>query len=779
MVTHSLGFSRMGPNRELKAALEDRFAGRLDQAGLDRVAARLRLRHWALQRDAGIDLVPVGDFSLYDHMLDLAVLFGVVPGRYGHPGGPADADTYFRMARGGQDARGDVTAMEMTKWFDTNYHYIVPEFEPEQRFAPVGTKLLDEAREARQAGFAAKAVLPGPFTFLALGKEAVPGFDRFDLLPGLLAAYRELLGRLAPLCSWIQLDEPVLAQDMPEAVAPRFREAYTGLIAAAAPSRLMLATYFGGVAHNLPLIEGLPLGAVHVDLARDPSQLALVARALAPETRLSLGLVDGRNIWRVDAAAALSRIELAASHLGADRLMLAPSCSLLHCPVDLDAETDLDPAIRNWMAFAVQKCREVRLLADANAPGGSGRPDVAAALAENRAAWEDRRRGTRARNDAVRRRVAEITVDMFHRPAPYAERTRAQSERLRLPPIPTTTIGSFPQTPDIRRTRHRFKAGELDAAGYEAFLRASVAEVIARQEALGLDVLVHGEAERNDMVEFFGERLAGFCFTRNGWVQSYGARCVKPPVIWGDVSRPAPMTVEMARYAASLTDRPVKGMLTGPATILCWSFVRDDQPRETTRRQIALAMRDEVADLEAAGIRVIQIDEPALREGLPLRRRDWDRALALAVDDFRLTASVARPETQIHTHMCYAEFNAIVPAIAAMDADVISIEASRSRMELLAAFADFRYPNGIGPGLYDIHSPRVPSADEMEALLLRAARVIPAGRLWANPDCGLKTRNWPETTAALANLVEAARRARARLGVGDGAGQETAGKRAR
>ncbi|EFL51209.1 5-methyltetrahydropteroyltriglutamate/homocysteine S-methyltransferase [Solidesulfovibrio fructosivorans JJ]] len=763
MVTHLLGFPRMGRGRELKAALEAYWAGGIDAAALGERTAALRLSHWTLAREAGIDLVPVGDFSLYDHMLDMACLLGAVPERFGHAGGEASLDTFFAMARGVQDGTRDVAAMEMTKWFDTNYHYIVPEFTPGQRLAVVGSKIFDEARQAAQAGFAAKAVLPGPFTFLMLGKSVSPGFDRFSLLPDLLEAYRDILGRLGALCPWIELDEPILAQDPPEALAGPFKEAYGDLARAAGPAKVMLATYFGGIAHNLSWVEGLPLGALHIDCVRDPTQIALVAKALSPETALSLGLVDGRNIWRVDAAAALARIELAADHVGAKRLMLAPSCSLLHCPVDLEAESALDPTIRSWMAFAVQKCREVRLLADAAAPGGPERSEVAAALAANRAAWESRRESGVATDAAVRHRVEAITVDMFHRPAPYKERAGLQAAALSLPPVPTTTIGSFPQTPEIRQARRRAKTGEMDAAAYETFLKETIADVVARQEALGLDVLVHGEPERNDMVEYFGERLAGFCFTKNGWVQSYGARCVKPPVIYGDVSRPGPMTVDWSTYAASLTKKPMKGMLTGPATILCWSFVRDDQPRETTRRQIALAMRDEVADLERAGLRVIQIDEPALREGLPLRRKDWEMALALAVDDFRLTAAVAKPETQIHTHMCYAEFNDIVPSIAAMDADVISIEASRSRMELLTAFADFQYPNEIGPGLYDIHSPRVPSVEEMEALLKRAAEVIPPERLWANPDCGLKTRAWPEVSAALANMVEAARRVRAVL----------------
>ncbi|MYL84622.1 5-methyltetrahydropteroyltriglutamate--homocysteine S-methyltransferase [Desulfovibrio aerotolerans] len=763
MLTHSLGFPRMGLARELKTALEGFFAGTVTPHALQGLAAQLRLRHWTAQRDAGIDLVPVGDFSFYDHMLDTAALFGVVPGRYNHAGGPVELDLYCRMARGGQDARGDVTALEMTKWFDTNYHYLVPEFTPEQTFALTGDAILQQAAEARAAGFAAKAVLPGPATFLMLGSCAGQPFDRLALLPKLLPAYCDLLARLAATCPWIELDEPVLGQDLPTGLLLPFRRAYAALAEAAGPARLMLAAPFGSIAHNLAFTQGLPVAALHVDLVRDPTQLALAAKGLAPQTALSLGLVDGRNIWRVDAAAALARIELAASHLGPDRLMIAPSCSLLHCPVDLDAETGLDPEIRSWMAFAVQKCREVRLLADAAAPGGADRPEVAAALAENRAAWESRRKSPRLANPAVRGRVADISVDMFHRPAPYAVRAGQQRAALHLPLLPTTTIGSFPQTPEIRQTRRRFRQGQLDASAYEAFLKTSVADAIARQEALGLDVLVHGEPERNDMVEFFGEMLDGFCFTRNGWVQSYGTRCVKPPVIYGDVSRPGPMTVAMAVYAQSLTPKPVKGMLTGPSTILAWSFVRDDQPREVTRRQIALALRDEVADLEAAGIRAIQIDEPGLREGLPLRRRDWETALALAVDDFRLTAAVARAKTQIHTHMCYADFGDIVPAIAAMDADVISIEASRSRMEPLAAFARDGYPNEIGPGLYDIHSPRLPSVAEMADLLRRAAAVIDPSRLWANPDCGLKTRTWDEVTAALANLVQAARRVRAEL----------------
>lgn len=766
MLTHLLGFPRMGLHRELKTALEAFWSGHIDAAELEARAAALRLRHWRTMHEAGIDLLPVGDFSLYDHMLDASVMFGVVPARYGHADTPVDLDTYFRMARGGQNGHGGVTALEMTKWFDTNYHYLVPEFAPDQIFRLDATRLLAQLREALAAGFTPKAVLPGPLTYLFQGKTDAPNGNKLALLPGLLAVYKELLTGIADLCPWIELDEPILVQELPPAWTAAFQATYRELTEAAAPARLMLATYFGSITHNLDCVTDLPVAALHVDLVRAPEQLALVAKALSPRTSLSLGLVDGRNIWRVDAAAALARIALAERHLPTDRLMLAPSCSLLHCPVDLEAETDLDARITEWMAFSVQKCRELRLLADASRPDGADRPDVAAALAANRKAWESRQHSPAAHVAAVRDRVDTLTPAMFTRSLPYPERAKRQRETLCLPLLPTTTIGSFPQTPEIRQTRRRAKAGELTQEAYTCFLRRTIADNIAKQEAIGLDVLVHGEPERNDMVEYFGEQLAGFCFTKNGWVQSYGSRCVKPPVIYGDVSRPNPMTVDWATFAASLTEKPVKGMLTGPATILSWSFVRDDQPRETTRRQIALAIRDEVAELEAAGIRIIQIDEPALREGLPLRHSDWAVALPLAVEDFKLATAVAKPQTQIHTHMCYAEFGDIVDAIAAMDADVISIEASRSRMELLASFAAFHYPNEMGPGLYDIHSPRVPSVAEMEELLLRAAAVIAPERLWVNPDCGLKTRTWPEVTAALTNMVEAARRVREKMGKG-------------
>jgi 5-methyltetrahydropteroyltriglutamate--homocysteine methyltransferase len=774
MLTHTLGFPRMGAARELKKALETFWAGAtpLDQnrgqglsqegAALFETARALRLRHWTQQVQAGVDLVPVGDFSLYDHMLDMACRLGAAPARFGPaPTAPEAALAhYFRMARGG----GDLPAMEMTKWFDTNYHYLVPELSRGQTFAPDARALLDQLDEALAAGFRVKAVLPGPCTFLHLSKSVDAGFDRFDLLPALTEAYAKIIGQVAQRAAWIQLDEPVLALDLPQHLPRRFRAALARLIQAAKPAKVMLATYFGGVGQNADVYSGLELGALHLDLARAPEQLPGVYDHLAPNTALSLGVVDGRNIWRVDADRALALLDQAVAKLGAERVLVAPSCPLLHCPVDLEGETRLNPEVRQWMAFALQKCGEVRKLADC--AGGLDRSrgiSCADWLADNRNIRKARAKNPLLNNPDVARRMAAVGPEMLARPLPYAERARLQRKALTLPPLPTTTIGSFPQTAEVRAARAKLKKGALSNADYRRFIEDTIRDTVGLQERLGLDVLVHGEPERNDMVEYFGEQLGGFCFTQNGWVQSYGSRCVKPPVIYGDVSRPAPMTVAWSRYAQSLTKKPMKGMLTGPVTILCWSFVRDDQPRADTCRQIALALRDEVADLEAAGIGVIQIDEPALREGLPLRRADWDGYLAWAVDAFRLAVGAAAAQTQIHTHMCYCEFNEIVEWIAKLDADVISIEASRSRMELLEAFRRFRYPNEIGPGVYDIHSPRVPGTAEMLDLLKRAAEVIPADRLWVNPDCGLKTRAWPETLASLTNMVEAARLARLEL----------------
>ncbi len=750
MLTHNLGFPRIGIDRELKKVTEAFWKGDKDEAELAETGRELRLRHWELQRKRGVDLVPVGDFSFYDHMLDMAALLGAVPERYGWTGRYVDVSTYFRMARG-DSGTGGTTAMEMTKWFDTNYHYIVPEFHRGQKFFISSTKIFDEVREALDAGYKIKPVLPGPFTFIGLGKSVSSGFDKWDHLDAVVAAYGDILALLGQQCEWIQVDEPILAQDLEPEVLDRFKPVYERLAQAAAPSKLLLATYFGGVDHHMDIIRELPVAGVHLDLVRAPGQLDVFLESLPEVMALSLGVVDGRNVWKVEMDRVLKLIRKAADVLGNDRIMVAPSCSLLHSPLDLERESELDGRIKNWMAFAVQKCTELHVLSMAAQDLNAVEP-----MRQNRRAWQERRHSPLIHDPAVEKRLAVVTPDMTRRTSPYETRAEVQREKLGLPLLPTTTIGSFPQTAEIRKARLAGKRGEIDAKVYVEAMHGFIADAVKRQEELGLDVLVHGEAERNDMVEYFGQQLDGYCFTSNGWVQSYGSRCVKPPIIFGDVSRPAPMTVEWIGHARSITDKPVKGMLTGPVTILQWSFVRDDQPRVQTCRQIALAVRDEVLDLEAGGVSIIQIDEPALREGLPPRRRDWKEYLEWGVECFRLSASSVRDETQIHTHMCYAEFNDIIEWIAAMDADVISIEASRSNMELLEAFGRFEYPNEVGPGVYDIHSPRVPDVDEMAELIRRACRVVPAERLWVNPDCGLKTRAWTETMAALANMVEAA-----------------------
>ncbi len=752
--THTLGFPRIGERRELKRALEAFWAGKLSVEELQTTARALRRRHWELQRDAGITLIPSNDFSFYDQILDHSLLVGNLPARFGGGGETDSLLRYFAAARGHSGCRGQSgAACEMTKWFDTNYHYLVPEFSADTTFALSGTKPFDEFREALALGIRTKPVLPGPLTYLRLGKSVTPGLDPLGLLERLLPVYEEILTRLAGLgAQWVQLDEPILALDLSPDWQAAFASAYRRLRAAAPGVKILLATYFGDLRDNLPLVASLPVDAFHLDLTRAAGELDAVLAALPATMSLSLGVVDGRNIWRNDFEASLSLIARAKRIMSPERLFIAPSCSLLHAPYALRHETTLDPEVKNWFAFAEEKLGEITALSHLAAGTGD-----AIAAYRNRVAVLSRRASERIHKPEIKARAAAIQPVDAQRKTPFAERQPLQHEALKLPLFPTTTIGSFPQTREIRDARARWKRVELSGPDYEAFLREKTAKCVRLQEDLGLDVLVHGEFERNDMVEYFGEQLEGFAFTANGWVQSYGSRCVKPPVICGDVSRPRPMTVAWSAYAQSLTARPLKGMLTGPITILQWSFVRDDQPRRDTARQIALAIHDETLDLENAGIRVIQIDEPALREGLPLRRADWPGYLAWAGEAFRLSASGVQAATQIHTHMCYCEFNDIIADIAALDADVISIEASRSRMDLLEAFVQFRYPNEVGPGLWDIHSPRVPEASEMLALLRKAAAVLPAENLWVNPDCGLKTRGWPETTAALKNLVEAAR----------------------
>jgi 5-methyltetrahydropteroyltriglutamate--homocysteine methyltransferase len=757
IVTYS-GFPRIGLKRELKRSLEALWRGESSAQSLLDTASTLRRRHWQLAVDAGADVVPCNDFSLYDHVLDTAVLFDAIPSRYRPVFAESHLDGYFAMARGHKRGGHDLHALEMTKWFDTNYHYLVPELEAGQTFVVNADKLHGELREAQALGHTARPVVLGPVSFLLLSK-AVDGSDRLDLLDALVHAYVELLGQLADAgAQWVQLDEPCLVLDLDGDDNAAYRKAYAALAAARSP-RLMIASYFGALGDNLALATSLPVDGLHVDLVRAPEQLDAVLDALPAHSVLSAGVIDGRNIWRSRPDKVMAALERAHARLGDARLWIAPSCSLMHVPIDLEAEKTLDPPRRASMAFARQKLEELRVYADALA----GSAEATAALAAQQQLLDAQLVAPGVFDAGVRARLRTLGPQAPLRRSAYATRRITQSETLALPALPTTTIGSFPQTDVLRKARAANRAGQLDDTSYEQLLEAEIERVVRFQEHIGLDVLVHGEPERNDMVEYFGEQLDGYLFTKLGWVQSYGSRCVKPPVIFGDIARRAPMTVRWSRYAQSLTDKPMKGMLTGPVTMLQWSFVRDDLPRESVCRQIALALRDEVHDLESAGISVIQIDEPALREGLPLRKADWPSYLAWAVECFRITAGGVRDATQIHTHMCYSEFNDIIEAVAAMDADVISIETSRSRMELLDAFARFRYPNGIGPGVYDIHSPRVPDTSEMLDLLHKALDVLQPEQLWINPDCGLKTRGWPEVEQALQHMVASARQLRTEL----------------
>lgn len=764
MLKHNLGYPRMGSHRQLKKACEQYWQGIIGRSELFMTAKRLQEEHWKIQQDAGMDLIPCNDFSFYDQVLDMSLLLGAVPDRYApvvtDVSGNAEIDLYFAMARGYQQQGLDITAMEMTKWFDTNYHYIVPEFTENQQFRLFSNKVFNAFDAARHfTGTTPKPALIGPVSYLLLGKEKSGGFHRIELLNKLLPVYIEILQKLQTQGAvWVQLDEPFLATDLTEAETNAYRHAYQEITRKCKGLKFIVATYFEGLKENTALAASLPVCCLHIDLTRAPQQLDAVLEALPPKTSLSLGVVDGRNIWKNDYETSLAFIRKAVAVLGEDRVMIAPGCSLLHTPADLELETTLDPEMRSWMAFARQKLQEVQEL-DAIFQGNT------ALLTANQSAINARRTSTRIHKPEVKQRTAAITDADACRQSAFPQRQQLQAARFNLPLFPTTTIGSFPQTDDIRQLRAQLRKGAITQEVYDEKIAESTLSAIRWQEEIGLDVLVHGEFERNDMVEYFGELLDGFTFTRNGWVQSYGSRCVKPPVIYGDVSRADDMTVKWTKYAQSQTKLPMKAMLTGPVTILQWSFVRDDQPRSATTYQIALAIRDEVVALEQAGIGIIQIDEPAVREGLPLRKADREQYLEWAIKAFRIAASDVKDDTQIHTHMCYSEFNDIIRHIAAMDADVITIETSRSQMELLEAFADFRYPNEIGPGVYDIHSPRVPTKEEMFSLLQKAAERLPVRNLWVNPDCGLKTRKWPETKAALLNMVAAAKEAR--IGIKD------------
>ncbi len=767
----NLGFPRIGAQRELKKAVEAYWKGKSSRDELLSKGQELRARHWGLQQKSGLDHIPSNDFSFYDQILDLTCTLGLIPERYKHEGGAVFLDTYFAMARGAQTDALDVTAMEMSKWYDTNYHYIVPEFEEGMSPKLSSTKIFDEFQEALDAGIKTRPVIVGPATYAFLGKARYDGFDHAAFVKTLLPVYNEILDKLSDMgAEWVQIDEPVFSLDLCEIGQGVIKTAYDGL---KKPSglKILVATYFESLRDNAELAFGLPVDGIHIDLCRGSGQANTAANDQARDLDqalssigdkvLSLGVVDGRNIWRNNLSASLGLIDKAVEALGQDQVFVAGSCSLLHTPVDLNSEATLDAELKSWMAFATQKLDEIAVLAKG---ANEGRSAIVPELATSDNARDARKSSARVNNPEVKARVAAITPDMKARKSEFSTRQGVQHAALNLPAFPTTTIGSFPQTPDIRKARSAFKKGELDAGAYKEAMQKEIQTVVDFQHECDLDVLVHGEPERNDMVEYFGEQLDGYTFSKFGWVQSYGSRCVKPPIIFGDISRPKAMTVEWSKYAQSLTDKIMKGMLTGPITILQWSFVRDDQPRSETATQIGLAIRDEVADLEAAGIKMIQIDEAAFREGLPLRKADWKAYLDNAVENFRLSSCCVADETQIHTHMCYSEFNDVIDSIGAMDADVISIECSRSDMELLEAFVDYKYPNEIGPGVYDIHSPRVPATEEMTRLLDKANDVLSVKQIWVNPDCGLKTRGWPEVKDALKHMVAAAKEMRAKTG---------------
>lgn len=762
MKSNILGYPRIGEKRELKKANEAFWAGKISESDLLKEAQNIRLHNWKLQQNAGVDLIPSNDFSLYDQVLDASVSFNAIPSRYEPVKTKTELELYFALARGYQKDGIDITAMEMTKWFDTNYHYIVPEFTKNQNFSLRKNSALAYFNEAKANGIHTKPVLIGAITYLLLGKEKEEGFHRLDLLENLLPVYKQILKELSDTgADWIQIDEPFLSLDLTERAKEAYQKVYTELANEFPKLKFIITTYFNELKDNTELAISLPVAALHIDLVRGEHQLDSILEKFPAGKILSLGVVDGRNIWKNNFEKSLSLIKKAQEKLGKERVWVATSCSLLHSPCNLELENNeevLTPEIKQWLAFAKQKLQEVTTLKAIATNVIS--EEIQAIFAENKKAAESRKTSPLIHDNAVKERIEKISDKDDQRLSPFSKRKELQHKALNLPLFPTTTIGSFPQTDEVRSWRAKFKKGQLTQAEYDKLLEKEIEESIRFQEDTQIDVLVHGEFERNDMVEYFGELLKGYTFTKFGWVQSYGSRCVKPPIIFGDISRPEPMTVRWSQYAQSLTKLPVKGMLTGPVTILQWSFVRDDQPRSQTCLQIALAIRDEVVDLEKAGIKVIQIDEPAIREGLPLRKADWKNYFDWAIKAFRISASGVKDETQIHTHMCYSEFNDMIEPIADMDADVITIECSRSQMELLDVFGDFKYPNEIGPGVYDIHSPRVPSQQEMTDLMKKAIAVVPKEQLWVNPDCGLKTRHWPETKAALHAMVNTAKELR-------------------
>jgi len=752
---NNLGYPRIGKHRELKRATEGYWSGKVQADALMQTASTIREANWRTQRDVGIQHIPSNDFTLYDQVLDTIALVGAVPERYEWSGDQVDLDTYFAMARGAQRQGLDVTALEMVKWFDTNYHYLVPEFTADQTFRLSSTKPFDEFQQALSLGINTKPVLIGPVSFLLLGKSRSDGVRPLDLLDRLLPVYREIIGRLASLgAQWIQIDEPWFVLDATDEERQALSRAYADLSQHRGNAQLLVQTYFDSVNDSYKTLTELPVQGLGLDFVRGRHNLDLVAGGFPEDKVLAAGVVDGRNIWRVDMEAALATLDQITAHVPSDRLWINPASSLQYVPIDVGMEDKLDTQLTEWLAFTEQKLEEVATLTRAVSDGQAA---VAEALQQNRQALQRRRQSESVHRSEVKERSRAAGEEEANRGMPYPDRREAQRHSLNLPLFPTTTIGSFPQTAEVRRNRNRLQRGEINQQQYDEFIAQEIRNLITFQEEVGLDMLVHGEFERSDMVEYFGQRLDGFAATQHAWVQSYGTRYVRPPIIFGDVVRAEPMTVRWSTYAQSLTDKPVKGMLTGPVTILNWSFVRDDQPRSETCKQIALALRDEVRDLESAGMRAIQVDEPALREGLPLHRRDWKQYLDWAVTAYRLATGVAGPGTQIHSHMCYSHFDDIIEAIGALDADVISMSNSRSDLELLDTFRRYRYQQEIGPGVYDIHSPRVPVKEEMRSNLSAAGEVLDRGQLWVNPDCGLKTRRWEEVIPALQNMVAAAR----------------------
>ena len=745
----SIGYPRIGPKRELKKALEQFWKGEIQEQDLHNVAKNLRKQNWQTQKSAGVDLISSNDFSFYDQVLDAICLLGAVPKRYKWDGQEVNLTTYFAMARGSQTADLDVPALEMTKWFDTNYHYLVPELSAEQTFKLSSNKPFEEYEEAKQAGFDTKPIILGPLTFLLLAK-GIDGFNTINLLDKILPIYKQIVEKFSQLgAEWIQIDEPILVKDLDSNVVSKIKDTLNQIKSAAGNCKILLATYFEDLNEDVKnQVFESNVDVVHLDLVRGSKNKEYVKNS---NKKLSLGLVDGRNVWKTNLQ---EKINFIKGNISND-VIIASSCPLLHSPYDLELEQKVPVEIKRWLSFAKQKLLELNVI-----KGFINEGSHQEALDNNAADIHDRETSKLIHDNAVKDRIKTINKSITERKSSYVDRAKIQKNIFSLPKYPTTTIGSFPQTTDVRQARAKFKRGELDETSYEKFLEEKTIDTIRKQESIGIDVIVHGEFERNDMVEYFGEQLKGFTFTSSGFVQSYGSRCVKPPIIFGNVSRPKPMTVRWSKFAQEQTKQIVKGMLTGPITILQWSFVRDDQPRKFTAQEIGFAIRDEVEDLEKNGIRMIQIDEPALREGLPLKKKDWKDYLSWSVDCFKISAAVVKDETQIHTHMCYAEFEDIIDSIAALDADVISIETSRSRMELLTTFEKFKYPNEVGPGVYDIHSPRVPSQDEMKILIEKASKLIDPSRIWVNPDCGLKTRGWPETIDALTKMVNAAKELR-------------------